>query len=516
MYSMKRSSAPSVSGVVQQRDHLIVVHAADDDGVHLEPGEAWPRRPRGRPGRRSSSSNRASCLKRSRSSVSRLTVTPMQAGALEIRRGALQEHAVGRHRQIADAIAPASRATRSVDVAAEQRLAARQPHLVHAEIEEQVDQLLDLLEMEDVLARQPEILLLRHAVEAAQVASVGDREPQVPERPAVDVGDCHPVDHSGGPGVWGAPCVRMPACGCDRSTCSAGSPWRAWCIVNNPGDWNAVYWPLLHAEWHGWTPTDLIFPFFLFIVGAAIPLGSIEGRSWPRVWRRTAVIVGLGWFLAGFPFFRLATIRIPGVLVRIGLCYLAAASLVRLAGDDSRKRRQAFGSRDRGAVGGLLVPHDPGAAARRGGRRPLSGGQPGGLAGPHAARRPPVAAGLGSRRAAEHLAGHRHHAARRVGGCRSSPGLLAARRRPAPCGLGARGCARGARLAHAVPDQQGALDELLRPVHRRRRGRRRWPPAMRGSMPLQPKAAAAAPSPSSRSGETRCCCSWSRGCWRRR
>ena len=108
-------------------------------------------------------------------------------------------------------------------------------------------------------------------------------------------------------------------------------------IVNNPGDWNAVYWPLLHAEWHGWTPTDLIFPFFLFILGAAIPLGSIEGRSWPRVWRRTAVIVGLGWFLAGFPFFRLATIRIPGVLVRIGLCYLAAASLVRLAGNDIRK-----------------------------------------------------------------------------------------------------------------------------------------------------------------------------------
>jgi predicted acyltransferase len=37
-------------------------------------------------------------------------------------------------------------------------------------------------------------------------------------------------------------------------------------VVNNPGDWNTVYWPLLHADWHGWTPTDLIFPFFLFIV----------------------------------------------------------------------------------------------------------------------------------------------------------------------------------------------------------------------------------------------------------
>ena len=43
-------------------------------------------------------------------------------------------------------------------------------------------------------------------------------------------------------------------------------------IVNNPGDWNTVYAPLLHAEWHGWTPTDLIFPFFLFIVGVAITL----------------------------------------------------------------------------------------------------------------------------------------------------------------------------------------------------------------------------------------------------
>jgi predicted acyltransferase len=44
-------------------------------------------------------------------------------------------------------------------------------------------------------------------------------------------------------------------------------------LVNNPGSWRHVYPPLLHAEWHGWTPTDLVFPFFLFIVGVAIPLG---------------------------------------------------------------------------------------------------------------------------------------------------------------------------------------------------------------------------------------------------
>lgn len=43
-------------------------------------------------------------------------------------------------------------------------------------------------------------------------------------------------------------------------------------LVNNAGDWNNVYWPLEHASWHGWTPTDLVFPFFVFIVGIAIPL----------------------------------------------------------------------------------------------------------------------------------------------------------------------------------------------------------------------------------------------------
>ena len=120
-------------------------------------------------------------------------------------------------------------------------------------------------------------------------------------------------------------------------------------VVNNPGDWNTVYWPLLHADWHGWTPTDLIFPFFLFIVGVAIPLGSDEGRSWPSVLRRTAVIIGLGWLLAAFPFFRLATLRIPGVLPRIGLCYLAAVSVVRLAGPDTVRVRRATASRHRRA-----------------------------------------------------------------------------------------------------------------------------------------------------------------------
>jgi predicted acyltransferase len=100
-------------------------------------------------------------------------------------------------------------------------------------------------------------------------------------------------------------------------------------IVNNPGDWNAVYWPLLHAEWNGWTPTDLIFPFFLFLVGVAIAFSPATAAAFGAVVRRTAVIFGLGLFLAGFPFFNVAIWRVPGVLQRIALCYLAGVVITR-------------------------------------------------------------------------------------------------------------------------------------------------------------------------------------------
>src|SRR3989442_7700137 len=103
-------------------------------------------------------------------------------------------------------------------------------------------------------------------------------------------------------------------------------------LVNNPGSWSHIYWPLEHAEWNGWTPTDLIFPFFLFIVGVAIPLafGKRIERGDPRkslfikVVYRSAIIFLLGEFLAGFPYFHLSTIRIPGVLQRIAVCYFFA------------------------------------------------------------------------------------------------------------------------------------------------------------------------------------------------
>jgi predicted acyltransferase len=105
-------------------------------------------------------------------------------------------------------------------------------------------------------------------------------------------------------------------------------------LVNNPGTWSAVYGPLQHAEWHGWTPTDMVFPFFLFVVGVSIPLAlgpALErGASGlpVRVLRRAAVIFALGLLLHALPFFPVATLRIPGVLQRIAVCYLLAALLV--------------------------------------------------------------------------------------------------------------------------------------------------------------------------------------------
>jgi predicted acyltransferase len=104
-------------------------------------------------------------------------------------------------------------------------------------------------------------------------------------------------------------------------------------LVNNPGSWAHIYWPLEHAEWNGWTPTDLIFPFFLFIVGVAIPLafgkridrGDARRALLLKVVYRSAVIFLLGEFLAGFPYFHFSTIRIPGVLQRIAVCYFLAS-----------------------------------------------------------------------------------------------------------------------------------------------------------------------------------------------
>ena len=100
-------------------------------------------------------------------------------------------------------------------------------------------------------------------------------------------------------------------------------------IVNNPGDWGTVYAPLLHAPWHGLTPTDLIFPFFLFIVGVSITLARRSSATTARIVRRAALIFALGMLLALYPRFDFAVVRIPGVLQRIALCYLVVALFYR-------------------------------------------------------------------------------------------------------------------------------------------------------------------------------------------
>ncbi len=123
-------------------------------------------------------------------------------------------------------------------------------------------------------------------------------------------------------------------------------------LVNNPGSWSAIYPPLEHAAWHGWTPTDLIFPFFLFIVGITTELslearrarGDDERAILRQILRRGALIFLFGFLLSGFPFFtwppalpeasflervvdRVGHWRVLGVLQRIGLAYLFGALL---------------------------------------------------------------------------------------------------------------------------------------------------------------------------------------------
>jgi predicted acyltransferase len=123
-------------------------------------------------------------------------------------------------------------------------------------------------------------------------------------------------------------------------------------LVNNPGSWNAIYAPLEHADWNGWTPTDLIFPFFLFIVGITTHLSRKEPK---KIVRRGLLIVLCGLLLNAFPFFwwgkipnvpspsflqrvawRFEHLRFAGVLQRIGIAYMCGA-LIGLKTD--RKQR---------------------------------------------------------------------------------------------------------------------------------------------------------------------------------
>ena len=102
-------------------------------------------------------------------------------------------------------------------------------------------------------------------------------------------------------------------------------------LVNNPGSWAHIYAPLRHARWHGCTVADLVFPSFLFIVGVSIALSLGKAEPGPtvalKVLRRSATLFALGLLLAAFGTADLATIRIPGVLQRIAICYGIASLL---------------------------------------------------------------------------------------------------------------------------------------------------------------------------------------------
>jgi predicted acyltransferase len=106
-------------------------------------------------------------------------------------------------------------------------------------------------------------------------------------------------------------------------------------LVNDAGDGRNTYAPLQHAEWNGWTPTDVVFPSFLWIAGVALTLslskrlaeGKSRGALFLQVLRRAAIIYALGLIVYAAPAFNLSTQRLLGVLQRIAICYLAAAAI---------------------------------------------------------------------------------------------------------------------------------------------------------------------------------------------
>src|SRR5690606_35819598 len=167
----------------------------------------------------------------------------------------------------------------------------------------------------------------RHELEAVQL----------PAHPALPARMVQSLHEERSPAHAAAVAAPAPGGRLDSLDAFRGITIAGMLIVNNPGSWGAIYAPLRHAEWHGWTPTDLIFPFFLFIVGVSLSFSfaaqTVRGASraviMRRAAKRAAIIFALGLVLHLFPdFLDLATVRIPGVLQRIALAFLLATPFV--------------------------------------------------------------------------------------------------------------------------------------------------------------------------------------------
>jgi predicted acyltransferase len=110
-------------------------------------------------------------------------------------------------------------------------------------------------------------------------------------------------------------------------------------LVNNNGDWNRAYWPLKHAEWNGFTPTDLVFPTFLFLVGVStvfstdsrLAQGVSKASLFLHILWRTGILLLLGFLINTYPHFHFSTMRFYGVLPRIAVCYCIVATLYLLS-----------------------------------------------------------------------------------------------------------------------------------------------------------------------------------------
>jgi predicted acyltransferase len=130
-------------------------------------------------------------------------------------------------------------------------------------------------------------------------------------------------------------------------------------LANSPGSWTLRYAQLDHAAWNGFTATDMVFPTFLFSVGAAVALSfprslsdADRARSWARLCRRTLALIALGLSLNLLAGLSLSHLRIPGILQRIGLCYALGTGFVLLT---AQRRSDGLAAVNRTAVGAAIL-----------------------------------------------------------------------------------------------------------------------------------------------------------------